>query len=195
MSGKRYDKKNTGNQPATIVKKMRLPAIAESPMFNWSGRQDLNLRPLAPQANALPDCATSRNHQLSRLGLTRPGIVKLSYFADVPMPLRFGSFSASREVQEVGTRGERSASRLSSREKAPTFGFDRLGLCGFFNVRTGSSKSVGFTSGSENEAAADTGSLDTIFSFVELPHSQPASFFCAPAIVNISSYKKLFDAK
>ena len=27
---------------------------------NWSGRQDLNLRPLTPQANALPDCATSR---------------------------------------------------------------------------------------------------------------------------------------
>jgi hypothetical protein len=27
---------------------------------NWSGRQDLNLRPHAPQACALPDCATPR---------------------------------------------------------------------------------------------------------------------------------------
>ena len=26
----------------------------------WSGRQDLNLRPLAPHASALPDCATAR---------------------------------------------------------------------------------------------------------------------------------------
>src|SRR5581483_6357250 len=26
----------------------------------WSGRADLNRRPLAPQASALPDCATSR---------------------------------------------------------------------------------------------------------------------------------------
>jgi hypothetical protein len=28
--------------------------------FKWSGRQDLNLRPLAPQASALPGCATPR---------------------------------------------------------------------------------------------------------------------------------------
>ena len=28
--------------------------------FRWSGRQDLNLRPLAPQASALPGCATPR---------------------------------------------------------------------------------------------------------------------------------------
>ena len=27
---------------------------------NWSGRQDLNLRPLGPQPSALPDCATPR---------------------------------------------------------------------------------------------------------------------------------------
>ena len=26
----------------------------------WSGRQDLNLRPSAPKADALPDCATPR---------------------------------------------------------------------------------------------------------------------------------------
>ena len=28
---------------------------------SWSGRQDSNLRPLAPHASALPGCATSRN--------------------------------------------------------------------------------------------------------------------------------------
>lgn len=27
---------------------------------NWSERQDLNLRPLAPKASALPNCATLR---------------------------------------------------------------------------------------------------------------------------------------
>ena len=26
----------------------------------WSGRQDLNLRPLDPKSSALPSCATSR---------------------------------------------------------------------------------------------------------------------------------------
>ena len=29
----------------------------------WSGRQDLNLRPLVPQTSALPDCATPRTKQ------------------------------------------------------------------------------------------------------------------------------------
>ncbi len=27
---------------------------------NWSGRRDLNSRPLHPQRSALPDCATAR---------------------------------------------------------------------------------------------------------------------------------------
>ena len=30
-----------------------------------SGRQDLNLRPFAPKANALPDCATPRVETLT----------------------------------------------------------------------------------------------------------------------------------
>ena len=30
------------------------------PVKTWSGRQDLNLRPLDPQSSALPSCATSR---------------------------------------------------------------------------------------------------------------------------------------
>jgi hypothetical protein len=33
-------------------------ALASS--FNWSGREDSNLRPLAPKASALPGCATPR---------------------------------------------------------------------------------------------------------------------------------------
>jgi integrase len=33
----------------------------ETEAFRWSGRQDLNLRPLAPQASALPGCATPRH--------------------------------------------------------------------------------------------------------------------------------------
>src|SRR5271170_223112 len=34
------------------------------PRRNWSGRQDLNLRPSAPKADALPDCATPRRKRL-----------------------------------------------------------------------------------------------------------------------------------
>src|SRR5215216_942196 len=29
--------------------------------FNWSGREDSNLRPLGPKPSALPGCATPRN--------------------------------------------------------------------------------------------------------------------------------------
>jgi len=31
----------------------------------WSGRQDLNLRPPAPKAGALPSCATSRGSSVN----------------------------------------------------------------------------------------------------------------------------------
>lgn len=34
-----------------------------------SGRQDLNLRPFAPKANALPDCATPRSCKNNFAGL------------------------------------------------------------------------------------------------------------------------------
>ena len=37
---------------------------------NWSGRQDLNLRPLDPQSSALPDCATPRRGRI--INLSRP---------------------------------------------------------------------------------------------------------------------------
>jgi hypothetical protein len=35
----------------------------------WSGRQDLNLRPLDPQSSALPSCATSRPHPFTGVQL------------------------------------------------------------------------------------------------------------------------------
>ena len=35
---------------------------------DWSGRRDLNSRPLAPQASALPGCATSRRNPLPESG-------------------------------------------------------------------------------------------------------------------------------
>jgi hypothetical protein len=38
-----------------LKRNMRLSGI-----LNWSGRQDLNLRPPHPQCGALPDCATPR---------------------------------------------------------------------------------------------------------------------------------------
>ena len=38
---------------------LKLPGFFVVPE-KWSGRQDLNLRPLGPQPSALPDCATPR---------------------------------------------------------------------------------------------------------------------------------------
>src|ERR1700722_18753443 len=37
-----------------------LNAVKSRQWINWSGRQDSNLRPLAPHASALPGCATPR---------------------------------------------------------------------------------------------------------------------------------------
>src|SRR5438309_1351191 len=44
--------------------KRRFFGVAISPYvidFKWSGREDSNLRPPAPEAGALPDCATPRS--------------------------------------------------------------------------------------------------------------------------------------
>ena len=55
----------TGNRrQVTVMKKgadCSLSPVTCS--LNWSGRPDLNWRPLAPQASALPGCATSRKQQ------------------------------------------------------------------------------------------------------------------------------------
>src|SRR5262249_48171633 len=42
------------------------PSRRRSGASNWSGRLDLNQRPLAPQASALPGCATPRHGQTLR---------------------------------------------------------------------------------------------------------------------------------
>ena len=39
---------------------MRRKENSRNPYCTWSGRKDLNLRPLAPHASALPGCATPR---------------------------------------------------------------------------------------------------------------------------------------
>ena len=36
------------------------PVIYQNRYWAWSGRKDLNLRPLAPHASTLPGCATPR---------------------------------------------------------------------------------------------------------------------------------------
>ncbi len=39
--------------------------MIEKLILIWSGRKDLNLRPLAPHASALPGCATPRHYSKS----------------------------------------------------------------------------------------------------------------------------------
>ena len=47
-----------------ILSSRRQKKTVEVPTVpTWSGRQDLNLRPLAPHASALPDCATPRERE------------------------------------------------------------------------------------------------------------------------------------
>ena len=41
-------------------------ALNKSRVPKWSGRQDLNLRHLAPHASALPGCATPRERNSSK---------------------------------------------------------------------------------------------------------------------------------
>ena len=64
------------------------------PRFNvqWSGRQDLNLRPLAPHASALPSCATSRlihyNKSIPKIKGPKPFIFTLQVIPWGPMALK-----------------------------------------------------------------------------------------------------------
>ena len=71
---------------------------------NWSGRQDLNLRPLDPQSSALPDCATPRRSQSVHFSVTCEKFI-LPSFADQlrnppypqrnPRPIRLPTFAAA----------------------------------------------------------------------------------------------------
>lgn len=46
------------NQPLDLLRYLNFAFDCDSEI--WSARLDLNQRPFAPQANALPDCATRR---------------------------------------------------------------------------------------------------------------------------------------
>jgi hypothetical protein len=54
-------------RPEQVVDKLAINEIqpplqaAVNYRFDWSGREDLNLRPLGPKPSALPGCATPRN--------------------------------------------------------------------------------------------------------------------------------------
>jgi hypothetical protein len=58
----KYSVKPAGSQAQTLVGRAPIKKTANKWrfVFSWSGRQDLNLRPLHPQRSALPDCATAR---------------------------------------------------------------------------------------------------------------------------------------
>ena len=45
-----------------------IPQAIEKYTKIWSGRQDLNLRPLDPQSSALPGCATPREAKDNNAG-------------------------------------------------------------------------------------------------------------------------------
>jgi hypothetical protein len=52
------------------IVEMKKPAIGGHFIYFQSGRLDSNQRPLAPHANALPGCATSRIHLFQAGGKT-----------------------------------------------------------------------------------------------------------------------------
>ena len=51
-------------QPEELAKNIKINLKA------WSGQQDLNLRPSAPKADALPDCAMPRRDRYARARYT-----------------------------------------------------------------------------------------------------------------------------
>src|SRR5262245_10897110 len=87
--------------PKRLDKRKRGPRAQRNPRSDyWSGRLDLNQRPLAPQANALPDCATSRNCRFFRL-VTGPRFVKLGVCERGLRILSYASSSRSREARAI----------------------------------------------------------------------------------------------
>ncbi len=61
ISGKFTSEIQSHNQSPATTNKKGLPAKPLKALsFIWSGRLDLNQRPLVPQTSALPGCATSR---------------------------------------------------------------------------------------------------------------------------------------
>jgi hypothetical protein len=88
------------------------------PLVYWSGREDLNLRPLAPHASTLPGCATPRTgairagswrrrHYSGKLTATKQGE---RYIRRLP-----GAYPPRRAIPHVATQHPAMATRLASR--------------------------------------------------------------------------------
>lgn len=58
---------NVEKEKLYIIKILRIDSkyALKYIFFRWSGREDLNLRPLDPEPSALPNCATPRKPQLN----------------------------------------------------------------------------------------------------------------------------------
>ena len=69
-------------------------------MVNWSGQQDLNLRPSGPKPDALPDCAMPRL-DLARLDLARLDLAHILVGEPVTSPDRSGP-SFRRDMRSAG---------------------------------------------------------------------------------------------
>src|SRR5258708_35609830 len=69
----------------------------------WSGREDLNLRPPAPKAGALPGCATPR--QMNEADIHSSRMLLLSHFpARTQAPSAFGALQSAIDTREPSTR-------------------------------------------------------------------------------------------
>ena len=63
------------------------PDIANKALvFNWSGRGDLNARPPAPKAGALPGCATPRQKGIQNISVGFPENFQRGWKAHLPSP-------------------------------------------------------------------------------------------------------------
>src|SRR5450432_1308451 len=62
---------------------MRARMSLRSSPFGWSGRRDLNTRPSAPKADALPDCATPRPAGVRYTSPLRTARTQIACLADV----------------------------------------------------------------------------------------------------------------
>ena len=97
---------------------------------NWSGRRDLNSRPLAPQASALPGCATSRWNPLPRTTMTMTawGSTSKFYTRRQPRararscidedPPKTGTISVTNERDECHHRATASCGNMINIEKS-----------------------------------------------------------------------------
>src|SRR5918994_3114027 len=72
--------------PAELRARCAAGLRRSAPQNSWSGREDLNLRPSAPKADALPDCATPRPARI--LTATLRGATQWSF---APAAARAGS--------------------------------------------------------------------------------------------------------